>query len=67
MKLTSMRCPSCGAEIQIPEGKPFFFCTFCGTQIHVEDGTIRVEITKNVNIENRYVDVARLRQLELQE
>ena len=62
-----MKCPSCGADIQIPEGKSLFFCTFCGTQIHVEDGTIHVEITKNVNIENRYVNAARMRELELQE
>ena len=67
MKLTSMRCPSCGAEIQIPEGKPFFFCTFCGTQIHVDDGKITVEMTGKVIVEHRHVNVAKLRELELQE
>lgn len=61
MKLTSMKCPSCGADIQIPEGKSLFFCTFCGTQIHYDDGEIRINIT------NQVVDVTRLKELELRE
>lgn len=61
MELKSLTCPSCGATLQIPEGKECFFCTFCGSQIQVDDGRIRVDIT------NRVVDVARLKELELSE
>lgn len=61
MELKTLTCPSCGASLQIPEGKDRFFCTFCGSQIQVDDGTIRVDIT------NRIIDVARLKELELDE
>lgn len=61
MELKTLTCPSCGASLQIPEGKERFFCTFCGSEIQIDDGTIRVDIT------NRIIDVARLKELELDE
>lgn len=61
MTVTSFKCPNCGADLQVEEGRTMCFCNYCGTQIHIDDGTIRVNITK------RIVDEARLRELDLQE
>lgn len=67
MELKTLTCPSCGASLQIPEGKDRFFCTFCGSQIQVDDGKITIDINANVNVNQRYTDVARMRELDLQE
>ena len=39
-------CPSCGANIQLPEGASRCFCTFCGNQVIFEDA-----IAKKMEIE----------------
>ena len=67
MKLKSLNCPNCGAPIQIPEGKSQFFCTFCGSQIQVDDGKITIDLNANINLNQQYTDVARLKELELRE
>lgn len=67
MELKSLSCPNCGATLQIPEGKERFFCTFCGSQIQVDDGKITIDLNANINIDQRYTDVARLKELQLQE
>ena len=61
MKLTSIRCPSCGGGLRIPPDRDFIFCTYCGSQIHYDDGVARCEVT------HRYIDEARLRELDLLE
>ncbi len=67
MNISTFKCPSCGATLNIPEGRALFFCTYCGSQIHVDDGRIIIDINQNIKIDNRYTDVARLRELDLQE
>ena len=61
VKLTSIRCPSCGGGLRIPPDRDFIFCTYCGSQIHYDDGVARCEVT------HRYIDEARLRELDLLE
>ena len=52
-KLEKVSCPSCGAVIDGNiEGKSSVFCTYCGTQIAINDGT------QNINIHQRYTDDA---------
>lgn len=67
MKLKSFNCPNCGASIQIPEGKDSFFCTYCGSQIQIDDGKITIDLNANINLNQKYTDVARLKELELRE
>jgi len=33
MATVAMKCPSCGAPVQMPFGKRFCFCEFCGGQV----------------------------------
>lgn len=65
MEIKSFKCPSCGASLQIPEGATNFFCTYCGSQIHVENGRISFDINANININQKYTDVARMRELDM--
>lgn len=58
MKLTAVVCPNCGAKIQVKEGTPFCFCTYCGTQIHLDDGSTTHTY--------REVDEARIKEAELE-
>ncbi|MBR3044451.1 MAG: threonine/serine exporter family protein [Oscillospiraceae bacterium] len=67
MELKSLNCPNCGASVQIPEGKNLFFCTYCGSQIQIDDGKITIDLNANINLNHQYSDVARLKELELQE
>ena len=57
MKLISMRCTNCGADLEIDPERKQVFCSYCGTKLIVDDETI--------NITNRIVDEARLREAEV--
>ena len=37
MKLVSMTCPSCGANIQVDTEKKLCFCMYCGAQVLIDD------------------------------
>lgn len=73
MKLVSLRCPNCDANINTEIGnRSTFFCPYCGSKIYVDDEVQRVEV--NVNHTYRKIDEARiqesqrkLRKLELEE
>lgn len=56
-KIISLKCPECGATLDVEEGKKFYFCNYCGTKILIDDG--------NTNNTNRIVDEARIREAEI--
>ena len=58
MKLTAMVCPACGAKLEAEEGRKFIFCSSCGVKVNIENENERVI---------RYVDEAKIRELELEE
>ena len=37
MKLKSMRCPDCGANLNVDPSSDVWYCSHCGTKIYVED------------------------------
>lgn len=44
MKLISLTCPNCNANLDdIDSSRPFCYCQYCGTKIALDDGTIRKE------------------------
>ena len=67
MRVYQMKCPACGGDIEIDENRDFCFCSYCGTKVHVDDGTHRVEITKNINYHKTYTDEAKIRKIESEE
>lgn len=44
MKLISLTCPNCNANLDdIDSSRSFCYCQYCGTKIALDDGTIRKE------------------------
>ncbi len=39
MDLKPVKCPDCGADIQVPEGKDVVTCEYCGASISVREIT----------------------------
>lgn len=58
MRLISMKCPECKANLSVEEGRKYYFCQYCGTKIMLEDD--RVNKTYYT-----YRNEARLRQAEI--
>lgn len=65
MKLVSLRCPNCDANINTEIGnRSTFFCPYCGSKIYVDDEVQRIEI--NVNHTYRKIDEARIQESRAQ-
>ena len=58
MKLISMLCPHCGAQLTIDMERRQAFCQYCGNTLLVDD-------ENTININNRIVDEARLKEAEV--
>ena len=55
MALVAMKCPACGADIELDNSSEFGFCSFCGSKVMQEK--IVVEHQGNVKIDNsEYVE-----------
>ena len=63
MKMYQLVCPSCGANVEIEEGRKSCFCSYCGNKIYLDDEVKRVEITKHTI----YTDEARIKEIEANE
>lgn len=49
MGFIALRCPSCGAEIELDSSREFGFCQFCGTKIVQEKKVIEHRGTVTIN------------------
>lgn len=58
VSFTSVKCPECGADFQIEEGRDMCFCTYCGNKILITN--------ENEHI-YRTVDEARVKEAEAKE
>ena len=43
MRLVNMQCPNCGANLEINADAKQAFCTFCGTNLHIDDEVQHVQ------------------------
>ena len=57
MRLINLRCSNCGAELQIDADRQQAFCTYCGTKLLLDE--------ENIQVTNRYIDEARLKEAEV--
>lgn len=55
IRFVSVKCPECGAALDIEEGRKQIFCSYCGTKVMIEN--------ENEHI-YRNIDEARIRQAE---
>lgn len=46
MNLVHLRCPDCGAELEVDNSREFCFCQYCGTKIILEESDASVRRTK---------------------
>lgn len=58
MKLVSLKCPECKADLSVEPGRKQCFCQYCGTKIII-DNEEQIQTFKTV-------DEARIREAELQ-
>ena len=61
VKMIALKCPECGAKLQIEEGRKQCFCQYCGHKILLDDGSINVNVTRTYH----KVDEARLKEAEV--
>ena len=57
--VTPLSCPKCGGAIQVPTGQRQCYCFYCGTPLHIDDGSQTLVYRK--------VDETRIREAELNE
>jgi DNA-directed RNA polymerase subunit RPC12/RpoP len=58
VKIISLKCPECGADISIEEGHKQCFCQYCGAKIMIDDGSTTHTYRK--------VDEARIKEAEVE-
>lgn len=57
MKLIRLTCSNCGAELELDADRKQAFCSYCGSKLYVDD--------ESINITNRIIDEARLKEAEV--
>lgn len=52
MKLTAAKCPSCGADIKVDRNEDYTTCTYCNSNILIEDAVAKykLEITGKIKV-----------------
>ena len=59
IKTVSLKCPECGANLEIDDGRKQCFCQYCRNKIIIDDGSRTYT--------HIYVDKTREKELELEE
>lgn len=70
MKLISLKCPECKADLNIEEGRKMCYCQYCGTRILIDDNSSTRTYRKidEARIKEAEVDKAiRLKELEIEQ
>ena len=57
INFVSVKCPECGAQLEVEEGRTQAFCTYCGTKVLIQN--------ENEHI-YRHIDEAAIRYTELE-
>ena len=57
--VTPLTCPKCGGALQPPPGQNHCYCMYCGTRLHIDDGSQTLVYRK--------VDETRIREAEIGE
>ena len=63
MKAYSIKCPDCGAPLNVETDKEFIFCTHCGNKIILDDESKRVKI--DITNTQRSIDETEIRKAEI--
>ena len=52
MSFVNVKCPKCGASIQLDSDMKEGFCSYCGSKIHIEEAISKIKIDKSDNLRN---------------
>lgn len=58
MSLVDIKCPNCGASIQLDGSRECGFCSYCGSKVQIQDAINKIKIDKSGDIKN-YLAVGR--------
>jgi DNA-directed RNA polymerase subunit RPC12/RpoP len=69
IKFVSIKCPECGASLDIEEGRTQIFCSYCGTKVMVQNDNEYIfrHIDEAGIKQAEYDRAVRLKELELEE
>ena len=67
MNVYQLKCPACGAGIDVEQKQELYFCPYCGSKIYLDDGVERTERTENINYHKTYTDEAKIKDIEAKE
>ena len=57
MEFVQMKCPNCGADLEVENGLDSFYCKYCGTKIILSGQSSAAYFTKTASqIVNRLLD-----------
>ena len=65
MKMVSLRCTNCGKTITLEKGQKMCFCTYCGSQLFLDDGAVNINVTQNHNFTYRSINETKIRKAEI--
>ena len=40
MNLITLKCPECGADLEIQDDREFIFCQYCGRKIYMDESDV---------------------------
>lgn len=52
MSIVNVKCPNCGASIQLDSDRESGFCSYCGSKVKVQDAISKVKIDKSGDLKN---------------
>ena len=61
VSLIPLTCPKCGGQLQIPPETSKCYCTYCGTQIIVDDGSTTIHVHNYDEAELKRIELERER------
>ena len=56
MRLTSAKCPNCGADIKVNKDEEKTVCEYCKSEILVEDTIAKLKVVVEGEVEHRVID-----------
>lgn len=69
IQFVTIRCPECGADLQIEDGREYAFCTYCGAKVMIANDNEHIYRTiDEARIKQAETErMVRLKELEMQE
>ncbi len=52
MSLVNIKCPNCGASIQLDNSRESGFCSYCGSKVQIQEAINKIKIDRTGDIKN---------------